>query len=248
MFVIAHRGANKLAPQNTIHAFLKAAELKSDGVETDVHVTKDGELVLCHNGTVDKTSNGRGRISDMSLSDLKRFDFGSWFGRRFKNTTIPTLDEFLQTMKDTAVSVLNIELKPQKGGRLDFVDTVIQKAKEYGLADKLFISSFDYRILDKAKSLEPCVRTGYLYPAMGDIIKRKLFSPMNIVRKYNIDYLLPHQGYVSKKLIEKAHDAGKRVAVWTVNKLETAEKLSHWGADGVITDFPDIIKNKLESI
>ena len=150
MFVIAHRGANKLAPQNTIHAFLKAAELKSDGVETDVHVTKDGELVLCHNGTVDKTSDGKGRISDMCLSDLKRFDFGSWFGSRFKNTTIPTLDEFLQTMKDTAVSVLNIELKPQKGGRLDFVDTVIQKAKEYGLADKLFISSFDYRILDKA--------------------------------------------------------------------------------------------------
>lgn len=114
MFVIAHRGANKLAPQNTIHAFLKAAELKSDGVETDVHVTKDGELVLCHNGTVDKTSDGKGRISDMSLSDLKRFDFGSWFGRRFKNTTIPTLDEFLQTMKDTAVSVLNIELNRRR--------------------------------------------------------------------------------------------------------------------------------------
>lgn len=248
MFVIAHRGANRLAPQNTLHAFLKAAELKSDGVETDVHVTRDGHLVLCHNGTVDKTSNGRGRISELSLSDLKAFDFGSWFGSRFKNTTIPTLDEFLQTMKDTAVSVLNIELKPQKDGKLDFVDAVINKVKEYGLSDKLFISSFDYRILDRAKSLEPCVQTGYLYPAMGEIVKRKIVSPLALVQKYNIDYLLPHHGYVSKKLIEKAHNAGKRVAVWTVNKLETVEKLHHWGADGVITDFPDIIKNKIDSI
>lgn len=248
MFVIAHRGANKLAPQNTLHAFLKAAELKSDGVETDVHVTRDGHLVLCHNGTVDKTSNGRGRISELSLSDLKAFDFGSWFGSRFKNTTIPTLDEFLQTMKDTTVSVLNIELKPQKGGGLDFVEAVIKKVREYGLSDKLFISSFDYRILDKAKSLEPCVQTGYLYPAMGDIVKRKIISPLSLVQKYNIDYLLPHQGYVSKKLIDKAHRAGKRVAVWTVNKLETVEKLHFWGADGVITDFPDIIKNKIDSI
>lgn len=248
MFVIAHRGANRLAPQNTLHAFLKAAELKSDGVETDVHVTKDGHLVLCHNGTVDKTSNGRGKISELSLSDLRRFDFGSWFGSRFKNTTIPTLDEFLKTMKDTAVSVLNIELKPQKGGGLEFVEAVIQKVKDYGLTDKLFISSFDYRILDKAKSLEPCVQTGYLYPAMGEIVKRKIVSPLSLVEKYNIDYLLPHHGYASKKLIEKAHSAGKKVAVWTVNKLETVEKLHLWGADGVITDFPDIIKNKIESI
>ena len=92
------------------------------------------------------------------------------------------------------------------------------------------------------------IQTGYLYPAMGDIVKRKLCAPINIAKKYNIDFLLPHHGYVSKKLIEKAHSAGMRVGVWTVNKIEAVEKFLNWGVDQIITDVPDIIKNKIESI
>lgn len=248
MIVIAHRGANRFAPQNTLHAFKKAVELNSDGVETDVHVTKDGHLVLCHNGTVDKTSNGKGKISDMSLRDLRNFDFGSWFGSKFKNTPIPTLDEFLQSVENTALSVLDIELKQQKDDNLDFVEKVIAKVRDYGLESKLFISSFDYKILEKVKQIDSKIQTGYLYPAMGDIVKRKLCAPINIAKKYNIDFLLPHHGYVSKKLIEKAHSAGMRVGVWTVNKIEAVEKFLNWGVDQIITDVPDIIKNKIESI
>lgn len=248
MIVIAHRGANRFAPQNTLHAFQKAAELRSDGVETDVHVTKDGHLVLCHNSTVNKTSNGKGRISDLNLSDLRGFDFGSWFGSKFKNTRIPTFDEFLSSMKNTAVSVLDIELKPQRNGRLDFVEDVIEKVKEYGLESKLFISSFDYKILERVKQVDSKIQTGYLYPAMGEVIKRRIVGPLSLAEKYDIDYILPHHGYASKKLIKKAHDAGIKVGVWTVNKIEKVERLLEWGVDQIITDVPDIIKNKIESM
>ena len=248
MLVIAHRGANRFAPQNTLHAFKKAAELNSDGVETDVHLTKDGQLVLCHNETVNKTSNGKGKISEMSLKELRNFDFGSWFGNKFKDTLIPTLDEFLHLMKDTAVSVLNIELKPQKNGNTDFVEKVIEKAKSFGVEDKLFISSFDSGILNKVKEIDSSIKTGYLYPSMGEIVKRKFISPLPVAKKCKADFILPHHGYVSKNLINKAHDLGIKVGVWTVNKIESVERLVKIGVDGIITDVPDIIKNKVESM
>ena len=94
--ILAHRGANKHAPQNTIPAFLKAIELGADGVENDVHLTKDGELVICHNYTIDETSDGKGNISDYTLEELKKFDFGSYFSPDFAGTKIPTLHEFLE--------------------------------------------------------------------------------------------------------------------------------------------------------
>ena len=93
--VIAHRGSNKKAPQNTLPAFRQAIAEGTDGFETDVHLTKDKKLVICHNYTIDDTSNGVGNITSYTLGELKKFDFGSYFGNDFANTPLPTLDEFL---------------------------------------------------------------------------------------------------------------------------------------------------------
>lgn len=246
MFVIAHRGANRFAPQNTIQAFQKAVEMRSDGVETDVHLTKDGHLVLCHDPSVNRTSNGKGRISDLLLSELRELDFGGWFGSRFSGTRIPTFDEFLQTVKDSALSVLDIELKPQRN-RTGFVRTVLEKVAEYGLTDRLFLTSFDPTLLAEAKALLPEVKTGFLFPGIGEIKHTKSVSPLRIAEKFQIDFLLPHQLFATKRFIRQAHLAGRKVGVWTVNKLETVDKLIRWGADGIITDMPDVIRNKIES-
>ena len=110
--ILAHRGANKHAPQNTIPAFLKAIELGADGVENDVHLTKDGELVICHNYTIDETSDGKGNISDYTLEELKKFDFGSYFSPDFAGTKIPTLHEFLEIADP--FSIINVEIKSPK--------------------------------------------------------------------------------------------------------------------------------------
>lgn len=87
--VIAHRGANKYAPQNTLAAFKKAYELGCDGFETDVHITKDGKVVICHNYTIDETSTGKGKVADMTLDELKGYDFGSYYSKKFEGTEIP---------------------------------------------------------------------------------------------------------------------------------------------------------------
>ena len=89
--VLAHRGANKVAPQNTIPAFMKALEFNADGIETDVHLSKDGEIVICHNYTVDETSNGKGLIDELTLAQLKAMDFGFYFNKDFSGVFLPTL-------------------------------------------------------------------------------------------------------------------------------------------------------------
>ena len=109
--IIAHRGSNKEAPQNTLPAFRRAIAEGTDGFETDVHVTKDGALVICHNYTIDATSDGRGEITSYTLGELKLFDFGSYFSDEFKGTPLPTVDEFLELVGPTDAEIINIELK-----------------------------------------------------------------------------------------------------------------------------------------
>lgn len=110
--VLAHRGANKVAPQNTLPAFRKAIDFNAGGLETDVHLSMDGHIVICHNYTIDETANGTGRIDEMTLSQLKGFDFGSYFGDEFKGVTLPTLPELLDLTKN--MKLINIEIKPPK--------------------------------------------------------------------------------------------------------------------------------------
>ncbi|MCQ2481532.1 MAG: hypothetical protein MJ121_05390 [Clostridia bacterium] len=249
MFVIAHRGACKYAPQNSLEAFRIASELGADGVETDVRVTKDGKLVLCHNTKINKLSNGKGRVSKLYYEQLQTYDFGSWFGSRYENTTIPTLKEFLDVMKDTNAGIIDIELKPVSGNDLSFVAELLYEAEKAGLTDKLLISSFDYKILNKVKSLNENVKVGFLYPRAGvKAIKDWVKSPIDMALRFNFDYLLPFMGYTSEALIRKAHKMGLKVAPWTINEITDAHKLIQWGADGLITDYPNIMKNKIESM
>lgn len=247
MFVIAHRGANKFAPQNTIEAFRKAAELDSDGVETDVRTTKDGHLILCHNSAVNGTSDGTGKIKNMYLGEIINLDFGSWFGGKFENTAIPTLDDFFRTMKETDMKIINIELKPEKG-KENLVGRVISKAEDYGLKDRLMISSFDAGLLIKAKEISPDVKTGYLYPYYGNIVLAKFFDPVYKAMKNRIEFILPQYSYVTRELIQKAHKYGVKVAAWTVNNINLIRRFHEWEMDGVITDYPDIMKNKINSL
>jgi anti-anti-sigma factor len=111
--VISHRGANRVAPQNTIEAFKRSIEIGCDGFETDIHLTKDGIPVVCHNFTIDETSTGKGAIKNMTLEELRQYDFGSYKGPEFKGIKIPTLDEFLEVSKSMGdkMKVMNIEMK-----------------------------------------------------------------------------------------------------------------------------------------
>lgn len=246
--IIAHRGANKYAPQNTLPAFERAVELGATGFETDVHVTKDGVPVICHNYTINDTSNGIGSISSYTLDELKKFDFGTYFSSRFEGTKIPTLDEFLEFVAASAIEVMNIELKKPREKKSEIVEKTIKAVKEHGLFNRLLISSFDPKLLIEAKKIDPRCKTGFLYaPSHPETLHAHIF-PVLFAKHIGADALHPMDIYVNKQYVKAAHSAGIKVNVWTVNNEASISRFIKAGVDGIITDCPDRVRKILRSI
>ncbi|MBO5896176.1 MAG: glycerophosphodiester phosphodiesterase [Clostridia bacterium] len=246
--VISHRGANQVAPQNTIEAFEKSIEIGCDGFETDIHLTKDGIPVVCHNFTINETSTGKGAIKDMTLEELRQYDFGSYKGDQFKGVKIPTLDEFLEISKKMGdkMKVLDIELKSEKFGEAgtELAEKTIDAVKNHGLFDKLLISSFDPAILVVCKKIDKNCKTGILY-SPDNLVSIKISArPVAFAKEIGCDALHPFAMYVTRLYVERAHRAGLQVNPWTINKELTAKHLIKLGVDGIITDDPGLM-NKL---
>ncbi len=239
--IISHRGANKYAPQNTIPAFEKAIELGTDGFETDLHITKDGHVVICHNYTIDETSTGKGKIAEMTLDELRRYDYGSYFSKKFEGTQIPTIDDFLSLVEKTDIKILNIEIKPPKEKETAIVRETIRAVKEHGLFDKLLISSFSPEILREAKRIDRNCKTGFLYAPNSPTTPLVAWRIISYVKSLGCDAVHPHFIFVNKKYIEKAHAAGLMVNPWTVDLPEIIDNMMRWGADGIITNLPDVV-------
>lgn len=245
--VISHRGANKYAPQNTLPAFKKAVEIGCDGFETDVHITKDGKIVLCHNYTIDETSNGKGLIAEKTLSELKSYDFGSYFNKRFEGTEIPTIDEFLSFVETTDISVLNIEIKSPKENETSIVRETIKAVKEHGLFDKLLISSFDPKLLVEAKQIDKNCKTGYLYAPNHLITYRIMWQPFKFAKSIGCDAIHPHCMYVGPRYAEAAREAGLMLNPWTVDVELYINKMLDCKVDGIITNYPDVTGGLIEA-
>lgn len=237
--IIAHRGANKKAPQNTLPAFRTAVAEGADGFETDVHLTRDGVPVICHNYTVDATSDGRGRIGDYTLEELRLMDFGSYFSGNFAGTPLPTLAEFLQVAKDANLEVVNIELKSPPDRNYGIVDATLSLCADFGLLDRILVSSFDPRVLKRVKELDPRCKTGFLYPTnRPNVCLPVFFNPFPYAQAVKADYLHPAYLFVNRALVRLAHKAGLGVNVWTVDDARTTRFLMACGVDGLITDCP----------
>lgn len=242
--IISHRGANCFAPQNTLPAFEKAVELHVDGFETDVHLTKDEIPVLCHNYTINATSDSKGNITDYTYEELLKFDFGSYFSPAYSKTKIPTVDEFLTLAEQADLKVLNIELKsPKESKESKIVELTIDMVKEHGLLDRLLISSFNPELLVRAKEYEPNCKTGILYSPdkmLGWTISRDAAA---FAENIGADALHPHEIFVSKTYVDRAHAHGIMVNPWTVDKPKNIEKMLDAGVDGIITNKPDLVRH-----
>lgn len=236
--IIAHRGSNKKAPQNTLPAFRLAVEEGADGFETDVHLTKDGRAVICHNYTIDATSDGRGAVADYTFDELRLFDFGAYFGEDFRGTQAPTLEEFLEIAKNAALDVINIELKSPKDRNYAVVRKTLAAVKEFGVLDRVIVSSFDPRILREVKGEEPRCKTGFLYPCSDPRTSGFVPSALLCAKKIGADYIHPAYLFVNRALVLAAHKMGIGVNVWTVDDARTTAFLLACGVDGIITDCP----------
>ncbi len=237
--VIAHRGANKKAPQNTLPAFKLAIEEGTNGFETDVHLSKDGIPVICHNYTIDATSDGRGDVTSYTLDELRKFDFGSYFSEDYKGTTLPTLSEFLAVTSESTAEIINIELKcPKDGNIAHLAETTLEEVKKYGCLDRVIISSFSPEVLKTVKAIDARCRTAFLYPINNPAVCRMILYPFFMVKKIGCDIIHPAHIVVSKNLVAAAHKLGIQVNVWTVNEKSTIIKMLECGVDGIITDKP----------
>ena len=242
--VLAHRGANKRAPQNTIPAFKKAVEFNSDGIETDVHLSKDGQIVICHNYTIDETSSGKGLISDYTCEELKKFDFGSYFSPEFKGVSLPTINELLDVVKN--MTLINIEIKaPQQ--KNDLVKRTIETVHNYGLSDSVIISCFNPECIRESKEIDPNIKTGLLYED-DDLGKEIMaFGVEKYCAQLNANAAHPMRTLITKDEVDRLHANNMMVNVWTVNEKEDILKLTDWGCDALISDIPDYVISVLEN-
>lgn len=240
--ILAHRGANKVAPQNTVPAFKKALEFNADGIETDVHLTKDGEIVICHNYTVDDTSNGKGYIDEMTFAELRKLDFGSYFSKDFSGVTLPTLRELLDLVKE--MSLINIEIKAPRADN-DLVKRVIEEIHKYKIEENSIISCFNPECIRQAKEIDCNIKTALLYEDddLGKEIRK--FGVADYCKQLNANAAHPHRNLITREEITALHNYGMAVNPWTVNLEEDILRLTEWGCDALISDVPDFCRKVL---
>lgn len=243
--ILAHRGANKVAPQNTLPAFEKAIQFNSDGIETDVHLCKDGEIVICHNYTVDATSNGKGFIDEMTFSELRRLDFGSYFSKDFEGVTLPTLTELLNVVKN--MTLINIEIKdPPKNN--DLVKRVVDEVHKFGIENNTIISCFNPECIKQVKDIDNNLKTALLYEEgeLGNEIMT--FGVAKFCKQLKANAAHPHRDLITHKDIIELHNLNIAVNPWTINTREDIIKYTSWGCDALITDVPDFCRQVLKEI
>ncbi|MFJ5769420.1 glycerophosphodiester phosphodiesterase [Psychrobacillus sp. NPDC093180] len=237
MKIYAHRGCSGTYPENTIAAFKAAASLPIDGVEFDVHMTKDGELVVIHDESIDRTSNGRGFIKDMTLKELQTFDYGAWFSTEFKEEKVPTLSEVLDVFKGTHHHI-NIELKSDVFPYEGMEQKVIEILKQYRLEDRVVISSFNHEMIQQVKKLAPHIETAILFMEV-------MVDPQEYAEKVGADALHAFFPTALRKMGKEIIASGKQLRVFTVNEEAYAEVLQAVGVHAIFTDYPEKVYNYL---
>lgn len=237
LMIIAHRGAAGEAPENTLAAFKLGLEQGCTGIELDVHLSKDGEVIVCHDGTLDRTTDSKGVIRDMTVDELKKADAGRWFHEKYAGERVPLLEEVLDLVPPEVQ--INVEIKGSYGGETE--PALLKLLHRKNRLDSVFVSSFDFVSLELLKSLEPNIRIGQLYSIgiakhyrMADLIDQPLYS------------LHPQWSKLTGEAVREAKERGLAVYPWTVNAEETMRQMIEFGVSGIITDYPGRLKKLLE--
>lgn len=232
--IFAHRGACLHAPENTLAAFELALTQQADAIELDVKLSSDGHVVVIHDATVDRTTNGRGRVRDLSLVELKSLDAGSFFSDQFAGEKIPTLGEVFEAVgKGT---LINVELTNYSTPRDELVETVCMLVKKHNMHRRVLFSSFLGSNLSKARSYLPQVPSGLL--TLSGLLGVWARSFGFAFGKY--DALHPYLKDVTHRQVVRIHRLKRRVHVWTVNDEQDMRRLFGWDVDGIFTDDPGL--------
>jgi glycerophosphoryl diester phosphodiesterase len=214
-------------------AFEKAVELGADVIELDLHMSRDGELVVIHDDTLDRTTDGSGPVHERSLEELMRLDAGRWFGEGFAGQRIPTLAQVLDRFAGKVPLALEI-----KAGSTFFPgieEKVVSALRQHGAIDQGAVASFDHYALRRLKEIEPTIRTAAL------LVGRPV-SLSALAGAAGADGLALEASLVTKTEVEACRAAGLKLVVWVVNDPAQMRYFISLGVDGIITDYPDLLR------
>jgi len=239
--IFAHRGACALAPENTLQSFELAVTHHADAIELDAKLSRDGVVMVIHDQTVDRTTNGTGKVNELTVKELKGLDAGSFFGSDFSGATIPTLDEVFEGVGQQLI--VNVELTNYKSSDDDLVEKVAEIVKRHEMENRVLFSSFLPKNLVRSRILLPNTPVALLcLPGVMGMFSRSRFS-----HHYSPQIIHPYLSDVSDRYVENEHRACRRVHVWTVNNDTDIRRMQKAGVDGIFTDNPLSTRRILEN-
>ena len=227
--VTAHRGFSYKAPENTQPAFEKAIKVKADYIELDVQLTSDGELVVFHDDTLDRTTDGTGKLSDHTYEELQQLSAGSWFSDdgKYDDVRIMKLSEVFELIDNDIM--LNIEIK-KHGDPEATAEKVVELVHEYDFTRSCYVTSFSYKALRRVKQIDPKIKTALI----ANMVSSASFSHLRYIDGVSVNYL-----FVNQSIVNMVHQNGKRVFVWTVDRPSDIQHMISLGVDNIITNRPD---------
>lgn len=235
----AHRGFSGAYPENTMLAFRKALDAGCEGIEFDVQLTKDGEVVIIHDETIDRTCSSTGRVRDMTYQELCQLDFHGRFPGVFPFQRIPTLREYFELVKDRDI-LSNIELKTGVYEYPGIEQKVYALIREYQMEKKVVISSFNHHSVLRMKALDPSLVCGFLSETW--ILEVGAYVASHGAEAYHPDF---HMLTDPETADLKAH--GIQINTWTVNEPEDIQHMIRLRVDGIISNYPDRVANELKA-
>lgn len=231
MLNFAHRGFKSKYPENTMLAFKEAIRANCDGIEFDLHLTKDGEVIIIHDETLIRTTGIEGYVRDFTLSEIKKLNAAFGYDEFYEE--IPTLREYLELVKDSNI-ITNMELKTGIYTYPGIEEKVYNILKEYDYIDRTIISSFNHESVLRMKAIDENIITAFLEESL-------LIKPWEYLKEYGINYYHPLIQTVSKELVDRCHENNIKVNPWYGKEKYDFKKAIEFGIDGIITDYPDII-------
>lgn len=240
--VIAHRGGAKLAPENTLAAIRQAIDLGVDMIEIDVILSKDGEVIVIHDDKIDRTTDGEGVVKEMTLEEIKQYDAGSWFDARFAGEKIPTLDEVFKAIDGQ--TVLLIEIKDGDEEYPGLERKVVDAIHKYEAKDWVVVQSFNENAVLRVHEMDPKLTTYYL---LGRNFV-EFYEQLPATKPSSLPYngIAVHYSGIDAAKVEKIHEIGYKLLVWTVNEENDMDQMWDIGVDGIITDLPDVLAQKIQ--
>ncbi len=230
--VWAHRGASRYAPENTVPAFQLAVTQGAEGVEFDVQLSADGTLVVIHDETLERTTNGRGRVVDHTLAHLRSLDASAGH-EDYRGVQIPTLTDVLEVVAPTGMTV-NIELKNSVVDYPGLEEKVLAAVAAFELESRVVLSSFNHYSVRRLQTLAPELELAAIY-------NDPLFRPWRYARTLGVTAIHPPvAGVFGPVFVRKAHKAGVAVRPWVVNGERVLRRMFRYGVDAIFTDTPDV--------